>query len=62
MELALKDALKGTFLTSVDELLLQIYFLYEKSPKKCRELTEVVDELRKCLEVSEMPAKGEHKS
>ena len=62
LELALKDALKATFFTSVNELLLQIYFLYEKSPKKCRELTEVVDELRKCLEVSEMPAKGEHKS
>ena len=36
-ELSLKDALKKTFF---DELLLQVYYVYEKSPKKCRELQD----------------------
>ena len=34
-ELLLKDALKSTYFATVNELLLQVYFLYEKSPKKC---------------------------
>ena len=58
LELSLKDALKNTFFSSVDELLLQVYYVYEKSPKKCRELQEVVDELRVCLEPSELPLQG----
>ena len=45
LELSIKDALKSTFFTKIDELLLQVYFMYEKSPKKCREL-----QLRACLE------------
>ena len=32
LELSLKDALKNTFFASIDELLLQVYFMYEKSP------------------------------
>ena len=35
LELALKDALSKTYFTTVDELLFRIYYLYEKSPKKC---------------------------
>ena len=35
LEFALKDALKDTLFKSVDEMLLQVYYLYEKSPKKC---------------------------
>ena len=34
LELSLKDALKNTFFTAVDELLMQVYYIYEKSPKK----------------------------
>ena len=37
LELALKDALND-FGTPVDELLLQLYYLYQKSSKKLREL------------------------
>lgn len=44
LELALKDALKSTFFTTIDELLLQVYYLYEKSPKKCCELEAVLQE------------------
>ena len=58
LELSLKDALKSTFFSSVDELLLKVYFLYENSPKKCRELESVVEELRNCLQLSEMPRIG----
>ena len=42
LELALKDALSKTYFTTVDELLLRIYYIYENSPKKCHELNEVV--------------------
>lgn len=38
LELAVKDALKGTAFDAIDEFLLRLYYLYEKSPKKCREL------------------------
>ena len=33
LELALKDALQPTSFAQVDDLLLRIYYLYEKSPK-----------------------------
>lgn len=38
-------------------MLLHLYFLYEKSPKKCNEIKEVVENLKMCLEESEMPNK-----
>ena len=48
LKLSLKDALKKTFFTAIDELLLQVYFMYDKSPKKCHELEAVVKELKPC--------------
>lgn len=32
LELSLKDALKGSCFTEVDEMLLRLYYLYENSP------------------------------
>ena len=58
LELSVKDALKDTFLKEIDELLLQVYYVYEKSPKKCHELKEIVDNLKQCLTDTEMPTKG----
>ena len=58
LELSLKEALKTTFFALFNEFLLQVYFMYEKSPKKCRELEMVVHELRSCLQLTEMPTKG----
>ena len=58
LELAIKDALKTTFFATVDEFLLQIYYVYEKSPKKCAELKEIVEELKQCFEDCELPHKG----
>ena len=58
LELSLKDALKTSFFTAIDELLLQVYYMYENSPKKCCELEVVVEELGACLEPSELPSSG----
>ena len=52
LELALKNALKDMLFTRIDEMLLRVYYLYKKSPKKCHQLDEVhvVALLRSCLE------------
>ena len=57
LELSLKDALASTYFYVIDDMLMRIYYLYEKSPKKCAELADVVDE-RQCLEESDMPIRG----
>ena len=49
LELAVKDALKGTAFGAIDDMLLKLYYLYEKSPKKCRELEEVISDLKNCI-------------
>ena len=41
LELSLKDALKGTCFDAVDEMLLRLYYLYENSPKKLRQLRDL---------------------
>ena len=46
LELALKDALRGTSFDLLDEMLLRLYYLYEKSPKKCSELECIVTDLK----------------
>ena len=49
LELAIKDALKTRYFDSVDGMLLNLYLLYSKSPKKCRQLEEVIADLKECL-------------
>ena len=49
LELAIKDALKGTTFDEIDDILLKLYYLNKKSPKKCRELAEIVSDLKDCL-------------
>ena len=49
-ELALKDALKGTVFDFMDDMLIRLYHVYEKLPKKCHELEEIVADLRQCAE------------
>lgn len=58
LQLALKDSLKSTFFSTIDGMLTQLYLLYEKSPKKCRELDEIVDSLHMCLSNEDMPTAG----
>ena len=61
LELTLKDALKSTLFSAVDELLLRVYYLYKNSPKKCHELDEVIAALRLCLEPGELPNEGSNR-
>ena len=49
LELAIKDALKGTTFDEIDEMLLRLYNLYEKFPKKCRELDDIVADLKDAM-------------
>ena len=49
LELAVQDALKRTTFDQIEEMLLRLYYLYERSPKKCRELEDVVADLRQFL-------------
>lgn len=58
LELSVKDALDSTYFHTIDDILLRLYYLYNKSPKKCRQLVDVVNQLKECLEISEMPKKG----
>lgn len=58
LELSLKDALKNTFFAAIDEPLLQVYYMYECSPKKCHELEVVIEELKACLKPTELPTTG----
>lgn len=53
LELAVRDAPKTTTFDVVDELLLRLYYLYEKSPKKCRELEDIVQDLRECFSIED---------
>ena len=34
------------------------YYIYKKSPKKCRELEEIFTSLKQCLHNGDMPDKG----
>lgn len=58
LELAIKDALNNTLFSEIDEMLMRIYYIYSKAPKKCRELDDVIVELGECLEPSEFPTGG----
>ena len=58
LELAVKDALKSTLFNDVDNMLMRAYYIYKKSPKKCRELEEIVISLKQCLDDGDMPDKG----
>jgi len=53
LELAVKDASRKTSFDLVDEMLLRLYRLYDNSPKKCRQLEDVVLELRECLSIED---------
>ena len=43
LELALKDALNGTAFDEIDEMLLRLYYVYKKSPKKLRQLKQLCE-------------------
>ena len=51
LELAARDALKGTTFDLIDDMLLRLYLIYENSPKKCRQLEEICSNLKQCLTI-----------
>lgn len=51
LELACKDAFSSLLFASVDEVLLGLYYLYEKSPKKCQELESIAKELQEVFDL-----------
>ena len=53
LELAVKDALKKTSFDLVDEMLFRLYLLYENFPKRCRQLEDIVVELKECLSIED---------
>ena len=55
LELASRGALSNPVFKEIDEMLLRIYYVYNKSPKKCRELRAIVNDLK---EVYNFPRGG----
>ena len=56
LELACKDAFSSYLFHDIDNMLLRLYYRYEKLLKKCRELSDLSDHLR---EVFELPERGD---
>ena len=50
LELACKDAFSSTLFKDIAEVLLRLYYLYAKSPKKSRELAIIVEDLKEIWE------------
>lgn len=50
LELACKDSFTSDLFNNITDMLLRLYYLYSKSPKKLRELTDVVSDLRQVFE------------
>ena len=55
LELACKSALTSKLFKDVEEMLLHLYYFYKKTPKKTRELGEIVEDLK---EIFELPKSG----
>ena len=53
LELACNDAFSSKLFYDIDDMLLRLYYLYEKSPKKCRELSELICDLKEIYEFQE---------
>ena len=50
LELGIKEALKGTSFDDVDEFLLSLYYIYEKSPKTLSQLKDLYDHFNEIYE------------
>ena len=53
LELSVKDSLEGSCFTEVDDMLLRLYYLYENSPKKLRQLRELYEIYKPSFEFEE---------
>uniref|UniRef100_A0A1X7TRH9 DUF4371 domain-containing protein n=1 Tax=Amphimedon queenslandica TaxID=400682 RepID=A0A1X7TRH9_AMPQE len=52
LELAIKDSLKHTSFDLIDKMLLRLYYLYKKSSKKCRELENIINDLKDAFQLN----------
>ena len=50
LELASKNGLISKLFKEIEEMLLRLYYLYEKSPKKTRELASIVEDLKEAFD------------
>ena len=55
LELACKDSFKSPLFTAINEMLLRLFYLYKKSPKKTQELAAIGEDLK---EVFHFPKGG----
>ena len=62
LELALKDAFSSTYFKEIDNCLLRLYYLYEKSPKRLRSLQELSNLYKDSLEFVEGSVKPKRAS
>ena len=46
LELACRDAFISPLFSAIENLLLHLYYLYEKSPKKSRDLAAIIEDLK----------------
>ena len=51
LELACKDSFTSSLFEEINEMLLRLYYLYKKSPKKSRELEAIAQDLSDFLEI-----------
>ena len=49
IELALKDAFENSAFAKMETMLMKLYYLYQKSPKKYRELKELSEAYEKTI-------------
>ena len=52
LELACYDSLSSNLFKDIQEMLLRLYYLYEKLAKKSRELVDIVDDLKETFDFS----------
>ena len=52
LELVCHDSLSSKHFNNIQEMLLRLYYLYEKSAKKPRELVDIVDDLKETFNFS----------
>ena len=62
LELALKDAFRGTYFKEIDDCLLKLYCLYKKSPKRLRGLRELSNMCKDSWEFVEGSVKAKRAS
>lgn len=53
LELACKDSFCSKLFHDIDDMLLRLYYLYDKSPKKCRELSDLIENLKEMFQYSD---------